>query len=85
MKQALVEAEARAADAAAIHGTMRDTAEAARQQHAKIQARAESAEAACAVAELLHEDHLEQMQVLIGPCNPWDDAHQGIIKPNELP
>ena len=63
MKEALARAQQEAADAAATDTVLQRHLQDLHEQHCGLQTRAESAEAACAVAQLLHEDHLEQMQV----------------------
>lgn len=67
-KQAVTESQLKAAQATAAQSACQRQIDALHEQHVSLQSRAESAEAACAVAELLHEDHLEQMQVSGSDC-----------------
>ncbi|KAK9835592.1 hypothetical protein WJX74_003710 [Apatococcus lobatus] len=68
-KQALAECQLRTAEATAVQSRTQQELAASHEHHASLRSRAESAEAACAVAELLHEDHLEQMQLLQAQLN----------------
>ena len=67
-KQVVKESQLKAAQTTAALTACHRQKEAVHEHHVSLQSRAESAEAACAVAELLHEDHLEQMQVSSSGC-----------------